>query len=88
MLIESIEPKIRPDVKIGLIDAQGEWLTNKHTNPYDLSKLGTWQHLEITLETTLETAGGHLSVEKRNREAKIAVTMRIDDVRLELLESP
>ncbi len=88
MLIESIEPKIRPDLKIGLSDAEGKWLTNRHTNSYDLSKLGTWQHLEIILETTLETAGGQLSVEKRSREAKIAVTMRIDDVQLELLESP
>jgi len=88
MLVESIEPRLKPDVKIGLEDAEGKWINNKHTNPYDLSKPGTWQHLEVNFETTLETASGHLSVEKKRREAKITATIYIDDVKLELLEAP
>ena len=88
MLVESIEPKLKPDVKIGLEDAEGKWINNEHTNPYDLSKPGTWQHMEVIFETTLETTSGHLSVEKKRREAKITATIYIDDVKLELLEAP
>lgn len=88
MLVESIEPKTRPNLKIGLEDAAGKWINNKHTNPYDLSKLGTWQYLEVTFETTMETVGGHLSIEKGSLDARITVKMRIDDVKLEILESP
>ena len=88
MLVESIDPALEPYLKIGLEDVEGEWLTNWNTNRYDLSKPGTWQYLEITFETTMETGGGHLSVEKGGREARITAAIRIDDVELELLESP
>jgi hypothetical protein len=88
MLVESIDPAIEPYLKIGLEDVEGEWLTNWNTNRYDLSKPGTWQYLEITFETTMETGGGHLSVEKGGREARVKADIHIDDVKLELLESP
>lgn len=77
-----------PYLKIGLADAKGKWLINVQTNSYDLSKLGTWQPLVAFVETTPNTAGGHLAIEKGNLEGKIGAEIRLDDVKLELLESP
>ena len=88
LLVESIDPKIEPYLKIGLADSQDKWIENHNTNYYDLSKLGTWQYLETILETTVETVGGHLAVEKGSLETRITATIRIDDVKLELLELP
>lgn len=88
MLVESIKPGLKPNFKIGLADSENEWIDNRNTNPYNLSKLGTWQYLEAIFETTMETAGGHLSIEKGGFETKVTATIRLDDVRLELLESP
>ena len=58
------------------------------TNSYDLGRLGTWQRLVALVETTPNTAGGHLAIEKGALEGSITATIRLDDVRLELLESP
>ena len=77
-----------PYLKIGLSDAQGKWLTNIQTNSYDIARPGTWQRLVAFVETTPSTAGGHLAIEKGNLERRIAATIRLDDVKLELLESP
>ena len=88
MLVESMDPKIEPYLKIGLTDAQNKWIENHSTNIYDLAILGTWQYLETILETTVETAGGHLAIEKGSLETQIKATIRIDDVKLELIESP
>ncbi len=77
-----------PYLKIGLSDAQGKWLTNVQTNSYDLGRLGTWQRLVAFVETDPNTSGGHLAIEKGSLEARIAAAIRLDDVRLELLESP
>ena len=88
MQVESINPEIEPYLKIGLTNAKGEWLENQNTNYYDFSKLGTWQYMEIVFETSAETFGGHLAVEKGSLESQITATIRIDDVKLELLESP
>ncbi|MFC1716794.1 DUF4832 domain-containing protein [Candidatus Poribacteria bacterium] len=88
LMVESIEPEISPYLKIGLADSEGEWLENHSTNHYDLSEPGTWQYMETILETTVETARGHLAVERGAREALITAVLRLDDVKLELLESP
>jgi hypothetical protein len=89
MKVDNIGPAKKPPyLKIGLADADGKWLTNISTNTYDLGKLGAWQLLEGYAETTPETAGGHLAIEKGALEANIAATIRIDDVKVELLESP
>jgi len=88
MQVESINPEIEPYLKIGLTNVKGEWLENQNTNYYDLSKLGTWQYMEIVFETSAETFGGHLAVEKGSLESQITATIRLDDVKLELLESP
>jgi hypothetical protein len=52
------------------------------------TRLGTWQRLVAFVETTPDTAGGHLAVEKGNFEQRIAATIRLDEVALALLESP
>jgi hypothetical protein len=89
MLVESVEPRGRePYLKIGLTDAEGQWRENHATNVYNVRQLGTWQPLRVTFETTTETAGGHLAIEKGGREEAVTVRLRIDDVKLELLESP
>jgi hypothetical protein len=89
MQVENIAPRApAPYLKVGLSDVNGKWLTNIQTNGYDLARLGTWQRLVALVETTPNTGGGHLAVEKGSLEARINATIRLDDVRLELLESP
>ena len=50
--------------------------------------MGTWQRLEGTLETPLDTAAGHLALEKGDKAATVEIRAWIDDVQLELLEAP
>lgn len=88
MKVDGAPPARAPYLKIGLTDAQGKWITNISTQEYDLAKVGTWQLLQAFVETTPETAGGHLAVEKGSLEGKFAVSLRLDDVKLELLEAP
>ena len=89
MKVDAITPDApAPYLKIGLTDASGKWLTNVSTNPYDLKKLGTWQQLTAWVETTPETAGGEIAVEKGSLEARPQITLRLDEVALELTESP
>ncbi|MHB1037721.1 MAG: DUF4832 domain-containing protein [Pirellulales bacterium] len=89
MRVDAITPGApAPYLKIGLSDSRGKWLTNIQTNSYDLAKLGTWQRLVALVETTPNTSAGHLAIEKGSLEARIDATIRLDDVRLELLESP
>ena len=88
MRVDKIAPGTpAPYLKIGLTDAS-KWLTNVPTNAYDLGKLGTWQHLVAFVETTPNTAGGHLAIEKGAREGHFDTSLGLDDVSLELLESP
>jgi hypothetical protein len=47
-----------------------------------------WQRLEGTLETPLETATGHLALERGDQEIQTRIQAWIDDVKLELLEAP
>ncbi|MCY2994824.1 MAG: DUF4832 domain-containing protein [Planctomycetota bacterium] len=89
MRVDKIAPGApAPYLKIGLADASGKWLTNVQANAYDLDKLGTWQHLVAFVETTPNTAGGHLTIEKGAREGHFDTSLGLDDVSLELLESP
>ncbi|MCC6446608.1 MAG: hypothetical protein IT210_24535 [Armatimonadetes bacterium] len=77
-----------PYLKIGLTDGKGRWLANINTDPYDTARMGDWQQLTAYAETTPDTAGGHLAVEKGSLEARSRVLLWLDDVELELLESP
>ncbi len=49
---------------------------------------GAWQRLEGTFETPLDTAGGHLALERGGMEIQTRINAWIDDVELELLEAP
>ena len=72
MRVDNIAPgSPAPYLKIGLSDARGKWLTNVHTNRYDLGKPGTWQRLVALVETTPNTAGGHLTIEKGSLEGAL-----------------
>ena len=86
--IDQLEPGVAPYLKIGLTDGDGRWLENRHTGRYDLSSPGTWQRLEGTFETPLETAGGHLALERGGNDVQTQISAWIDDVQLELLEAP
>ena len=87
--VETVEPSsLPPYLKIGLTDQEGRWLTNFHTQTYDTAKPGTWQHLEAVLETPLDTARGHLALERGAKDEATRIRAWIDDVHLELLESP
>lgn len=89
MKVDNLDPVARaPYLKIGVTDAENKWLANFSTSVYDVGKLGTWQNLWGYVETTMDTAGGHLALEKGGLDPKVTVTLRLDDVRLELLESP
>ncbi len=55
---------------------------------YDMSRSGTWQRLEGTFETSLETAGGHLAVERGTNATPTEIDLWLDRVELELLEAP
>ena len=87
--VKTLEPeRLPPYLKIGLADSEGNWLTNCPTTAYDMSHVGTWQRLESTFETSLETAGGHLALERGTNATTTEVDLSLDSVELELLEAP
>ncbi len=89
MRVDKIAPKApAPWLKIALTDASGKWLTNAKTNAYDLDQPGTWQRLVGFVETTSDTAGGDFAIEKGALEGHFDVSLALDDVTFELLESP
>lgn len=89
MKVDALTPKDHaPYLKLGVNDAQGHWLTNFSTNPYDTSKLGAWQRIEGEADTPPAAALGQFAVEKGALEAHLTATIRLDDVTLELMEAP
>jgi hypothetical protein len=87
--VNILEPgRLPPYLKIGLTDSEGKWLMNCATNSYDMSNSGQWQHLEAAVETSLETAGGHLALERGSNDTATRIDLWLDNVQLELLEAP
>ena len=87
--VDELEPaRMAPYLKIGLTDGDGGLAENCHTSRYDMSKAGEWQRLAGTFETPLETAGGHLALERGGKDVQTRIRAWIDDVELELLEAP
>ena len=89
--VDELEPaRMAPYLKIGLTDNEGGLLENCHTSRYDMGEggAGAWQRLEGTFETPLDTAGGHLALERGGMEIQTRINAWIDDVELELLEAP
>jgi hypothetical protein len=79
---------IFPGLKFGLTEGDGGLLENWYTSCYDMSVAGTWQKREGSFETPLDTAGGHLTLERGGKGVRTQVKAWIDDVQLELLEAP
>ncbi len=86
--VDDISLEQPPYLKLGVDDADGRWITNFNTPQYDLSDLGTWQELVTYAETPANAAAGAIAIEKGVLEASIATHIHLDDVNLELLESP
>jgi len=68
--------------------AQGKGIVNRLTGRYDTGSMETWQQLSVAFETTGDTRGASLAIEKGTGLARATVKLWLDDVRLELLESP
>ncbi len=81
------DPKKQPYVKMGLVDAEGKFFTNKTTSRYDTSKLGTWQELRGRFITEAKTGGGTFAIEKGDTLPREA-TILLDAVRLEIISAP
>ncbi|MBT3381319.1 MAG: DUF4832 domain-containing protein [Lentisphaerae bacterium] len=77
-----------PFVKLGVYDVHGNWLDNYGTAKYNLTKVGTWQELVGFADLPAEAVRGNLAVEKGVNAVPIQVDLRLDDVRLELIEAP
>ncbi|MDZ7616606.1 MAG: carbohydrate binding domain-containing protein, partial [Patescibacteria group bacterium] len=89
LLVEDIEPATSPPyIKIGVSDAEGKWLENYSSDPYDLKRKGTWQPLTVVADVPMNAASAHLAIEKGAHSVPIRATIRLDDVKLEMIESP
>ena len=89
MLVEDIQPGgFPPYMKLAANAADGTWLENYVSRKYDMRRMGTWQKLVAVGEVPLEAAVGIIAIEKGAHDTPIEARIRIDDVRLELLEAP
>jgi hypothetical protein len=89
MLVEQTDnPRKAPYLKLATSAADGKWITNFSTSQYDLRQTGTWQRLETTAELPANAASLDVAVEKGDNNTPITLRLRLDDVKLELLEAP
>ncbi len=89
MLVEQIDnPRKPPYLKLAANDATGRWLTNFGTNQYNVNQLGAWQYLEALAELPAEAATLDIAVEKGDNTTRVNIRLRLDDIKVELLESP
>ncbi len=77
-----------PYLKLGVNDAGGKWINNFNTSHYDTARLGTWQHLSGLADVPADAARGDIVIEKGDLESKVSLSLYLDDVKLELLETP
>lgn len=77
-----------PYLKVGINEAGGKWITNFSTNPYDLKRVGTWQKLEGNADLPANAATADLALEKGDNSTPVTLKLRLDDVKLELIEAP
>ncbi len=71
-----------------MLPVQGSHLANHHTERYDLDRLGTWQELSGVFEVGAQAAQGVISLQKGGRHAVRSAVLALDDVCLDVLESP
>lgn len=79
--------KLAPYLKVG-VNSATKWITNFSTQKYDLSKLGTWQLLEGVADLPAEAVTADFAIEKGDNSTPVTVKLRLDDVKLELIEAP
>ncbi len=89
MLVRSCEGAPRknrgPHLKVGVDDAEGEWVENFNTQPYDMGRRGQWQKLTVEFDCPVEGARGYICIERGEYEPRMSVDLLIDDVVLTLL---
>ncbi|MDY0167362.1 MAG: carbohydrate binding domain-containing protein [Thermoguttaceae bacterium] len=89
LLVDEMEPAVNPPyIKIGINDADGKWIENYSSERYDLRRMGTWQPMTVVADVPLHAASAHLAIEKGAYSTPIRATIRLDNVKLELIESP
>ena len=87
--IENLEPgTYAPYVKLAVSDAEDKWIDNYGSGKYDMKRVGEWQRLEALADVPANARTIHLAVEKGAFATPIEATIRLDDVKLELLEAP
>ena len=87
MLVEKLEPlRQAPFLKLGVNAADGKWITNLTSNHYDTTKPGTWQKLEAVGEMPANSASVDIAIEKGDNSTPVTVNLRVDDLKLELVE--
>jgi hypothetical protein len=82
------DPKLPPYAKLGLNDARDQWITNVVSNRYDLARQGQWQQLVIDCDMPLSAEQSVFAIERGEFESPTSGTIWIDDLAVELLESP
>ncbi len=88
MRVERIEPQGKPPfLKIGINDADGRWLTNLNTGRYDVGRPGIWQELSGLIDVPVNGARFDLAIEKGDNTTEVNLSLRLDDLRLELVEN-
>lgn len=89
MLVEELsETQKPPYLKLGINDATGKWLSNASTETYDVKRLGTWQKLEGLAEMPPNAGSVDIALEKGDNSTPVTIKLRLDDVRLDLIEAP
>jgi hypothetical protein len=89
MLVEQTDnPAKPPYLKLATNGPDGKWITNYSTDRYNVQQLGTWQRLEVTAELPANAATLDVALEKGDNTTPVALRLRLDDVRVELLEAP
>lgn len=87
MMVEANDPALkRPYLKVGVHDRDGRWLSNAGTDPYNTDRLGTWQWLEGYVEVPPDGAMGYIAIEKGDNVTPVTIRLRLDDLRVELVE--
>lgn len=79
--------KLPPYLKVG-VNSPTKWITNFSTPKYDLAKLGTWQLLEGVADLPANAATADFAIEKGDNSSPVTVKLRLDDVKLEIIEAP
>lgn len=81
-------PGRRPSMKLGMNAADGTWITNANTQPYDTKQLTTWQHLVVEFDCPVNAATGDITVERGGFGDTIEAELYLDDVELTLISAP